>query len=173
MAETGTSYLLAIRRIVSNSGSSCSIGMLENRRPDGGGLDAEYFPVRRPWPSGESGGIGVRDQACDLMGGPRLNAYRPTARYLAPSWRRIARYLRATSARDCIRLDSRQVGHRVSEECRTFGCYMGKHRDAPLAGRVSHRYHLAYSSSLLKLLQSDHTGVTSVSPGITGYILLT
>lgn len=53
-ADTGTSYLLATLLIASSKGSSCSIGILENRRPEGGGLAAEYFPVKRPCPRGES-----------------------------------------------------------------------------------------------------------------------
>jgi hypothetical protein len=53
-AETGTSWSFAIFLMTSNKGSSCSIGILENLLPDGGGLVAEYFPVRRPIASGES-----------------------------------------------------------------------------------------------------------------------
>lgn len=53
-ADTGTPCFAAIARIVSKRGSSSCIGMLENRRPEGGGFAAEYLPVRRPWPRGES-----------------------------------------------------------------------------------------------------------------------
>ena len=46
-------YFSPMRRSSATTPSTTSIGWLEKFRLPGGGLEAEYLPVRRPWPIGE------------------------------------------------------------------------------------------------------------------------
>ena len=46
-------YLSPIRRSSATTPSTTSIGWLEKFRLPGGGFEAEYLPVSRPWPIGE------------------------------------------------------------------------------------------------------------------------
>jgi hypothetical protein len=83
-ADTGTSCAFAIPLITSSRGSSCSMGMFENFRPDGGGLAAEYLPVRRPMARGESVVLADISRANIEQTG-RVRAHMQDKRCLSPS----------------------------------------------------------------------------------------